>query len=232
MITARHSGKLGDIVFSIPAIRALGITLLYIPECSGEASGLYSGIGRFMRSQGIHVERYPVDGLPYMVRADKPAFNIDLDRHRLHAGKGEVNMIARYAEVFRVTLLQEPWLDLKWTERPVIEPYNLIHVTPRHRGKVDWAQFLERIGSRIATYFIGLPEERDAFCAEIGRMLPRPVTNDVLEFATWIHHASTFWCNQSLGLAIAQGLGRRYAAEIKTGKTNCIFSGSKQLILQ
>lgn len=226
MITARHSGKCGDILYSLPTAKALGVEVLYIPETTDQCQGLYSNMRNILLQQKWlkEVREYPWMGGEYGKYNKDPNIHIDidLDRHQEHPARGARNMLLRYADVFKVHVDHRcPWLTVDGP-REIEHNYNLISLTPRFRdnSKVDW----ERIYSKVPrpVYFIGTVEEHKEFVEKYGA-ISRLYTTDLLTFALYIKYCSALFCNQSAAVVIAQGLGKTYHLEVKPRKTNVLF---------
>ena len=63
--------------------------------------------------------------------------------------------------------------------------------------------------------FVGLPDEHEAFCKLTGWRIDHHQTKNMLELAQVIAGCEQFLGNQSMALAIAQGLRVPYAYEAR-----------------
>lgn len=220
----KHSGKVGDVIFSLPAMRELGGGVLRLPERTHECPALYSNMRELLLQQPfIHdVVEYP-SMLPYGVLAEGVHIDIDLDRHREHNLRGLVNMVQRYFDVFNIKGVDYtlPWLIVEGPRR-IDHDYNLISLTSRFRdnSRVNWKRVYEQIPKPV--YFLGTEVEHDQFVEKISP-IERICTADLLTFALYIKYCTTLFCNQSAALSIAQSLGKTYHCEFKPRKTNCYF---------
>jgi hypothetical protein len=226
MTTARHSGKCGDILYSLPTAKALGVEVLYIPETTDQCTGLYSNIRRLLEQQSFlkEIREYPWLGGTYGSYTKDPAIHLDfdLDRHQEHPARGARNMLLRYADIFRVHVdHRQPWLTVEGV-REIEHDYNLISLTPRFRdsSRVDWKRIYDKIPKPV--YFVGTVEEHEEFVNKIGYIL-RLESEDLLTFALYIKFCSALFCNQSCAVTIAQGIGKTYHLEVKPRKTNVLF---------
>lgn len=105
------------------------------------------------------------------------------------------------------------WLNIPHSDRE--RPW--LTVTSRHVAAVifcrsrgyhnDPREMWRRIHAAYArrAVFVGLPEEHDAFCREVGPVRYYP-TRDFLEFAQVLAGAELVCCNQSSPRAVAEGL--------------------------
>lgn len=218
MITALSSGGLGDIVYSIPVMRELGVELLYVKQhyYRSPFTNLYEAIKSLVEFEGFKCQLYPdVPMYSYPVPA-----NFDLDTFRKQPGRGRVFIQDNMRRRFQLQLkAYTPWLSLPVTDGD----YSVIHLTDRWRGEklVDWNKVLQRIEGKV--YFIGLQHEWADFCYQYGN-IEWYATSDVLEMAELIAGCKALYCNQSVSLTLAQGLGKSYFLEAKPGKTNTLIN--------
>jgi hypothetical protein len=232
--TARHSGKCGDILYSLPAAKALGVEVLYVPESTDQCTGLYSNMRSLLLQQSFikEVREYPWLGGEYGKYNKDPNIHldIDLDRHQEHLARGARNMLMRYADIFNVHVDQRrPWLTVEGS-RLIEGDYNLISLTQRHRdgSHVNWKRVYEKIPKPV--YFIGTVEEHEEFVEKYGE-ISRLYTADLLTFALYIKYCSALYTNQSCAVVIAQSISKKYYLEVKPKKTNCLFYTENENVL-
>lgn len=241
MKTFFHSGKLGDVIFSLPTIKAMGGGILYLPEKTHQCDRLYSNLKDLLLQQPyIHEVREWIDPLPYEafspgITKEVSGIDVNLDRHFEHPARGRINMVQRYFDIFGIKGVdyRKPWLTV--IEPPFyLQQYNLLNVTPRFRdnSRLDWTRVAANLQNKIdPLFFVGLPEEWHTFCRQYS-----PVnyfaTGNILQLARMINYSKALYCNQSCALAIAQGLGKTYYLEVKPGKTNCLFYTKNENILR
>lgn len=240
MKTFKHNGKIGDIIFSLPAIRELGGGILYIPEDTpDECTGIYSALKDLLLLQPYiyEVREYP-SGLTYMEQALGIHIDYDLDDARKQPAKGVIHIVKRYLDQFKISLpnWKEPWLVVDDKPTGVVGPYTLINFTGRHRenerqenSKVDWKRVMRSIKGSVL--FVGHPREYALFCLTYGPGVYYH-TKNMLEVARLVRDCNALYCNQSSALAIAQGLGKTYHLDVKPGKTNCLLYTQNEYILQ
>jgi hypothetical protein len=214
--TFKHTGKCGDIIYSLPAIRHFGGGVLYLPEQAPEVPNLYSNMKRLIDQQGIKCQEYAGQ-----------LVNIDLDLHRSHRSRGRTNMIQRYYDVFKIYKpIPDTWLHVDGPQ-PVQGPYSVVNVTPRFRdhSKLDWHRIIMSIPGPVV--FVGTQQEHAAF-----PYIPYLPTTDALDVALAIKYADAVYCNQSMVLSVAQGMGKKYHCEFKPYKTNCYFYTPNENVLK
>lgn len=232
MVTAGTSGGLGDIVYSIPVMKQLGVANVYVKESYyyPPYGNLYLAIKDLLVQCGFTV--LPTSG-KYPPHEYEPGVHIDLDMDeaRKQPGRGRNHILISYLNTFNLahTNWKSTWLDIKGNN-DIKEPYSLIHLTPRWRDNspVDWSHVLHNIKGKV--YFIGFQYEWLDFCTRYGNVEWYPL-NNVLEMAIVIRDCQALYCNQSVSLALAQGMGKTYYLEKKPKKTNCLMYTQNENIL-
>lgn len=224
MYRFKHMGKLGDIIFSLPTIKAMGGGILYLPEQTEESPALFSQLKPLLEQQDYitEVREYP-SMLGYGEKVSLIPIDVDLDKHREHMLRGKVNMVQRYFDVFNVRGVdyRQPWLTIQGP-RLLDHKYNLINLTERFRDNstVNWKKVLDKIEKPV--YFIGTKQEHEEFVEKIGYIL-RLDTPDFLTFALYIRDCTALYANQSAALSLACAINKTRHIEFKRGKTNCKF---------
>ena len=238
--TFRHGGKTGDLIFSLPTIRALGGGVVYIPEeTPDECSNLHSNVKRLLRLQPYikGVKEYP-SGYAYMAKDPYIEIDYDLDLARLQPSKGVIHIVKRYLDAFGIDLptWKEPWLLIDDYPAPVTGEYILFNYTGRHvinermpSMPFDWQRLYNSVPGRKV--FVGTPVEYGYFYSLTG-CEEWVKTKDALELARVVRDAKAVYCNQSLTLALAQSLGKTYYLFPKPYKTNCLMYTPNENILQ
>lgn len=232
--TFLHSGNLGDIVYSLPTIKALGGGELYIKRALyHEAYDQYEAAAGLMHQQDFLTAVHPYSAEYGRYEYD-PAIRIDydLDLARNQMRRGVVHIIKRHLDAFNVQMngWERPWLTVEGDVKRMPPEYSLIHLTPRWRenSRVNWKTVFTSIAGPV--FFIGFEEEHADFCNKVEKV-DYIRTKDLLEMALLIKGCSALYCNQSVGLTIAQGIGKKYYLEQKPGKTNCLLYTRNENIL-
>lgn len=229
--TAACSGGLGDIVYSIPILRELNVKDVYIKESwfFPPYISMFSAIKRLLIYEGFNP--LPTKG-GYGAMEYEPGlkFDYDIDDFRKQPDRGRVFIPTNMRRQFElpIPVSYEPWLNM-----PVSEgDYTVIHLTERWRNgsKVDWRKILFCLKEKGKVVFTGFQHEWLAFCTKYGDVKWHP-TNDVHEMTELIAGAKAVYCNQSVSLALSQGLGKTYYLEKKPGKTNTLMRTKNENIL-
>lgn len=223
---AACSGGAGDILYSIPVLKQLGVTVIYIKENFYHAphGNLHQTMKRIMESQGFEVR--PCSGAFPVGTFDVPC-DYNIDKFRDQTGRGTRHIQERMATHFGIKWDKgKPWLDIPVKD----EGYACIHLTERWRqySSVDWRKVLHGIKDPVK--FLGFQHEWVDFCVNAGNVEWCP-TDDVYDMAQVIAGCSRLYSNQSVALVCAQGLGKEYYLERKPGKTNTLLYGTNEHIL-
>ena len=209
MNTFIHSGATGDMVFSLPTIRAMGGGKLIISNFDKQRS---ESIKKLIAVQ------------PYITSveiADGNFEGYDLNRFRDHAGHF-VNLVEAHFKGQRVevdTEWKKGWLTLP-SKINRQEKYAIINRTTNYEDwKFNWAnevEYLKTIADKI--YFIGYKDEYHLFNQTFGTDISY-IECDFLEGAYLIQDAVMFTGCYSAWSTVAMGLGGEYRLVQAPGHT-------------
>lgn len=210
MKTFRHSGDMGDIIYSLPTVRALGGGDLYL---SIGASYTNFRLEQFnflypllMHQPYIH-EVFIWYGEP---------INYDLDAFRFYGTNlQKKNLAEAHLEAFNLDpeLANQKWLYAKSKHINDI----IINRTERYHGQFNW--FNAVMGKPT---FIGTKKEHVSFCNRFDHVDFYQVES-ALDMAEVIQGSGLFIGNQSLAFAISEGLHKLNMLEISDLMPNCNF---------
>jgi hypothetical protein len=231
-----HSGDLGDVIYSLATIKALGGGVLFLspdtrfpfpsrPRLRMDQSGADTYIPLIEAQPYIWQCRY-TGALPHST-------DHDLNQFRLaYQNKSPDNFESLYhlhAKPLGVKLDESPWLSvdkrLAVTGRPIA-----IARSPRYQNPhFPWRHLIDT--HRGEMFFVGVEADYQAFRRLIGRDCPPWVpTGNLLELARLIAGARVFIGNQSAPMAVALGLGKNVIQECWQGNPNCLFPTRKNAI--
>jgi glycosyltransferase involved in cell wall biosynthesis len=221
--TFYHSGDLGDVIFSLPTVRALGGGILVLGPDAGP-----HGTREKMTRKRADILLPLLKLQPYIKEcgyAEKAGVNI---KYNLNAFRETMVRNSPHANLAHVHLLtfNKPLTecDTAWlqVDKPVSIPGYPVLVTKtlRYPGNLDWSQVLRKYGKEIA--FIGTPEEHMAFCQKYGPVYFHP-TKDFLEVARLIAGCELFITNQNGCHAVAEGLKATVIQEPNPDTHTAIF---------
>ena len=218
----KHSGALGDLIYSLPIVQHLGggEFYLHLNQMDWIGQHYYGALpnpfhqGRMTTKDYDYMQSFML-AQPYISAFDtmSPEREIthNLDRFRPSFVGHPTNYIDLYAQTFNITepLSNRPWLTVPSIEllprgRTIVinRTERWIPTTP---GPV-WAE-LRRSGAEEQAVFVGLRHEYQKFQADTHWSLPWIETPTMLDLAQVIAGAAQFIGNQSSALAMAIGLG-------------------------
>ena len=234
-------GDLGDIIYSLSAIKKRGGGHLFIggdfPEfpCRSPLTRQKS-----LELARIISEQKYIKSVTYTIT--KPPTSIDLNRFKkgfiqLRRGELSKDEIERLRTT-RLTNLFSDLLDVednfkdKWIEIPnTIEEYKdkiVVNRTSRyHNSKFPWKKLLEEYGDKMI--FIGLPEEHEQFESSVGK-IEYHEPNDLITIAAIINSCKIFIGNQSFCYSLAEGLKKTNLLETDEWINNCRYERENALI--
>jgi hypothetical protein len=214
MATFKHSGHCGDILYSLPTVRALGGGMYYINP--GKITNMTNILAESLAPL-IQCQKY-ITGV--QIWHGQP-IDYDLDKFREIRNLSHKNLADAHLVKFghAVSERDKPWL---YVNDP-IECDILINRTKRYHGKIfDWRALIDTHKDRDIR-FVGLKDEYTAFCKDFDVIIPFHPTKNFLELARLIAGSNIFCGNQSSPLATAIGLGVTAEVEVDPTTPNCRF---------
>lgn len=214
-----HSGKFGDIIYALPAMRHLGGGKLFLNS--------WKETGMLMNPQLVETIASLLRVQPYIDSCEfsEHDHEINLNKWRwIKTGKG--NLADKCLTALGLPTYAR---DFAWLEVP--KPLHIAEVVMSrshryHNPSFPWQRIVDKYASKAV--FIGSPREHEAFCYEFGEVAYRSNRN-FLEMASVIEGSKLFIGNQSSPLAVAQGLHANLIQEVHTPSPDCIFSREGEL---
>jgi len=226
-----HSGDAGDVIYSLPAMAALGGGALFL---SADCKYPYPLPPRWTRTGGeasfVDNLRPLLEAQPYVDRCSYThgtPFSTDYDLNKFRepwknrTALDTESIFALHQRAFGTQWPEDsPWLtapDPIVSDRPIV-----VNRTARYRNEdCNWWALVQKYGHLMR--FVGTPQEAEVF---EGFATPKPLVpwyqaKDMLELARVIAGAKVFIGNQSSPLAIAHGLGKNVIVEEWPLNPNC-----------
>jgi hypothetical protein len=209
-----HTGDLGDIIASLPAVRASG---------GGEyvigAPPLPLGVGsrETMKGKRFDAIKPLLDAQPYIrdtVWEETPGL-ISHDMSLIRTSQtmpDTANIAERYSRWLGLTDVDySPWLDVE--PSPETAGRVIVIRTGRyHNPTFPWQQVMDRLGDRAL--FIGLPDEHKSFERYTGHQVEFWETDNLLEAAQLIAGAELTISNSTSLFWVAIGVGAKVIQEV------------------
>jgi hypothetical protein len=245
MITYRHSGTLGDLIYSLSIVKKMEpgkflVALNNIERCVAEYGYRPEEVdpahkGRFTEQDYAWLEpllkrqSYIKDTGTWRFGDSEPDVNLDRFRGTLFRGF-EGNYVEAYHKAFNLPFMMLDY-DTPWLEaNPVSVAPMVVSRTFRYRDPMadatwkDMAEkgMLDRIG-----IFVGTEAEHADFLKVTGVDVPYHPVKDFLELANIVAGAELVLANQNFVYSLAMGLGKQTVLEtikIKPLQNNeCFF---------
>ncbi|MEW5894793.1 MAG: hypothetical protein AB1650_03380 [Candidatus Omnitrophota bacterium] len=205
MKTFKHSGNLGDIIYSLPAVQALGGGELYLNNDPSKVRVKNAGMSHPMTDEMMRQLRELLIAQPYITDVNtfiEQRIDYDLDQFRRRLPFPQLAIV--YLKLFGIDFdLTKPWL-FNVKEKPVHEI--VIQRSDRFLNKycrLNWS-LLKNYQKKCV--FIGFKHEYQKFVKDTGLDIPKYPESTITEFAEIINGSKLFIGNQSLGFALAEGL--------------------------
>lgn len=231
----KHSGKLGDIIWSLPFVKFMGGGKVYL-ECDEKRDqkvsdrNLISGL-RDIEYQHIRPFLLEQEYITEVDVYDGEEVDFDLNRFREFRGNITFNLVQNYFYAFGIDppaeLDSQVWLSSRQASRQerrivVSRTSRYLLETPAHNPFYD--QLVDR-GLDDQAIFIGLPEECAAFNREYGSNVPLFPFGDLSAVAAEISSCELWVGNENLIGAIAEGFKKTCVREIRKDREelNCVF---------
>lgn len=210
-LTFVHSGDVGDIIYSLPAIRATGGGKLILYPQTFTSRRMTPKIADELK--GLLEKQWYIRSVSYDEGVPKNA--IDLSKWRRVGGPGK-NIAEWSLTALGMDPLQcqDPWIEVE----PKRVSKIIVHRSQRYHGGMDWRE----IEDWKSAMYLGFPDEHAEFVGKYGEM-PLITPKDFLETAQIISGSELFIGNQSSPLSIAIAMGHKCIVETCPQCDNCRF---------
>jgi len=243
----RHSGTLGDLVYSLSVVKKMAqqdvmykVAINNIEHCVAQYGYRPDEVdpahrGRFTE-QDFELLLPLLRRQPYIETVGRwyqgdAEPDVDLDRFRGTLFRGfEGNYVQAYHIAFELPFLMSDY-DTAWLEADAksVAPI-VISRTSRYQdpeGDTKWRDMVKDIDLVGSAVFLGTVAEHQTFEQTVGKSIPYYKTADFLELANVVAGAELVMANQNFVYSLAMGLGRPSVLEtikIKPLQNNeCFF---------
>jgi hypothetical protein len=222
--TFQHSGNLGDIIYSLPAIIALGGGILYIKKATGPLNLSSRAPAPNPMTEPMALQLIELlKTQPYITDIKLYAnerVDYNLDRFREHRVVMRNHIARSHLEVFAANYnLALPWLQ-------GIEPLHINEIvisrTLRNLSGVNKFKWWVLKNHEKKCVFIGFADEYAEFKRSTGLEVERYPARSILEMARVIKGSKLFIGNQSLGFALAEAMKHPRILEVYYFAPNCM----------
>lgn len=211
-----HSGDLGDVLYALPAIRALGKGDLYLNSRPWTAK---------MTPERANVLRPLLESQDYIgnvIHGDAPKdeYTINFSTFRNGGLFYGVSLMELQSDWVNANAEPEPWLKVSPSARG--RGRIVCHRSPRyHNPYFRWDEIGKKFGTQLL--IVGLPHEVEDLRRATKIHAEYAITHDYLELAKLIAGADLFIGNQSSPMALAIGLGAPFVQETCLWTPDCLY---------
>src|SRR5574337_602609 len=224
-----HSGDLGDIIYALPTVKAMGGGTLFLgPTTVWKTREKISPATVESLKPLLALQPY----IESVVYTDiKPVDALDLNQFREYlivegdfmlAGKRRLNLAEAHLYVTKLALTEceKPWLTVDRSEKVKDRP---IVFARTHRWRNDdfpWQKIVNKLGKWAV--FVGTEDEHKDFTERFS-FIPHAKTPTILDLARLVAGAYLFVGNQSLPYAIREAVKGSSLVETWADAPNCLF---------
>ena len=211
-----HSGDLGDVLYALPSIRALGKGDLYLNSRPWTAK---------MSPERVRVLKFLLEAQSYVGRVShgdvpKGEYAVDFSTFRNGGLIYGVSLGDLQSEWVNANADFEPWLRVKPSKQG--GGRIVCHRSPRyHNPYFRWDEIGAKFGTQLL--FVGLPHEVEELRRVTKVHAEYLITHDYLELAKLIAGADLFIGNQSSPMGLAIGLGVPFIQETCLWTPDCLY---------
>lgn len=242
MSTFKHSGDLGDIIYSLPTVKALGGGTIFL-DCSGgiteDACKKQCNAGKtkfnknsfdFLKPLLLN-QTYITDCKEYS-EDNKITYNLDKFRYKFldpSSRNKNKNLLDMHLETFNLNEYDsnEPWLIP--SEKIKLDRKILICRSPRYQANFPWYDS-NKYYFRDNAIFIGLEKEHELFEWTFDIKIPYIKVQDALHMCNLISGCELFIANQTFSLSVAIGLGNvNIIQEVDPRVPNVVFPEKRNM---
>lgn len=228
MITYRHSGTLGDLIYSLSIVKKMAqnnamflVALNNIENCVAqygyrpeEVDSAHRGRFTFQDYEWLKPllkrQSYIADVGTWTQGTTEP--DVDLDRFRGTLFRGfEGNYVEAYHLAFQIPFSTADYHST-WIEAdPVAVAPVVVSRTFRYRcpnGDAVWKNLADQGQLEDTAVFVGTPKEHEDFIRATGHRIKYHPVADFLEMANIVAGADLVMANQNFVYSLAMGLGK------------------------
>jgi hypothetical protein len=216
--TFKHSGDLGDIIFALPTVRALGGGVLYLDPRGGDGNPMMVWADKTrtrLTAAGIDSIKPVLMRQPYIedVRYwNGENVDYDLDNFRRHVQFNNLSDCHLAAFGLPSSERDRAWLEI---DDPIqVEGKTIVisRTVRVHGNHAFWELALMRI--KDICLFVGYPKEHEIFVYTFGHPVAYYPTPDIMTMARLIAGCGQFIGNQCLAHALAEGMKKSLINEV------------------
>jgi len=241
MTIFKHSGDMGDIIYSLPTIRGLGGGTLYLDPTGGESEDIVS---KQCPDSKTKLNESSIRALIPLLKMQKYIYDVKIwsgesITHNLN-GFREVysspnrrsktgNLADLHLQKFNLPFSEtnKPWLS---TPPPTILSRKVVIArSPRVQGGYAVLNSMKKF-LRDNAVFVGVPKEHEFFEWTFDIKIPYHKTETITELASVIKGSEQFIGNSSFPLSLAIGMGHENIVQEVDPKVPVTVFENKKMI--
>lgn len=232
--TFKHSGDLGDIIFSLPVIASEGGGVLYLDPEGGEQEPLvaWAQYNRTkLTSKSIKAIKPLLEHQEYIneVRYWEPGIKVDYNLDKFRGFVKHNNLTTSHLDAFGMMGRNDYWQGTPWLKsNPKPLPKGKTIILSRscryHSNYSFWEQLPDEYIDNAV--FISHPKEFEYFLYTFPRYkgrVERLETSSILDLAAYIKSCDLFIGNQGFPHAIAESMKKNMINEVYKTYPSCVF---------
>ena len=237
----KHSGDMGDIIYSLPTIKRLGGGTLYLditgghdePMCQAQCidgKTKFNEVSFNFIKPLIEVQDYIKDVKIY--NGEKVDYNLNNFRYKFsdpNSRSKTKNLLDLHLDYFNLPEWNpnEGWL--KVSDSIKLDRSTIVSRSPRMQSNFPWFQS-NKFNFRDKAIFVGLPKEHEFFEWTFDIKIPYRPVKDALEMAKILAGCKAFVANSTFTLSVAIGLGTvNIVQEVEPHFPTTYFPGKKNM---
>jgi hypothetical protein len=232
MKTYKHSGTLGDLIYSLQLVKKMGggqfqVALENIERCVAKYGYRPEDVdpqhkGRFTLKD-YEMLKPLIQRQPYIDSVGTwtpgtPDPDVDLDHYRSVLYRTfEGNILKAYHLAFDVPFTDADYSDVWLEADPVTIAPIVVTRSARYRppnGDAGWQSMIDTGMLNEGAVFVGTPSEHKNFTEQFKIEIPYHPVNDFLELAGIVAGSELVVCNQGFTYSLAVGLGKSAVLEL------------------
>ena len=190
---AYHDASLGDVIYTLPLCKKLGVTDYYLKQTKHKTEDTFQPLYRLLKSQGISLHR--VQNIP---RVD-----YDFTVFRKHKDFLHTHIIKNYFDMYSMEYEYEAFIKINSFTKVKNEPFCVFNITARYRSNFDWQVKINEMSKVCRVLFVGYAAEWFKY-----QNCNYHQTADLYDVAALLNNPNCIglFCNPSAALTVAQGL--------------------------
>jgi len=238
--TFKHSGDLGDIIYSLPTIKSLGGGVLYLDITGGEKepaciAQCYNHKTTFNKSSYEFIRPLLVKQ-PYIqdvkiYNGEQIKYNLDTFRNlfNITSRNSKKNLLDLHLEAFNLPEWDHNTAWLTVDNSVSLHRKTIVCRSARYQSSYLWFHMIKK-ELKDKAIFLGLPKEHEIFEYMFDIKIPYHSVKDAYELAQILNGCTALISNGTFALSVGIGLGTvPIMQELYNPVPSCVFEHKKNM---